>query len=633
VVARGTGHGANIPPESPPKAPRQPTQIFSTQLDQAAVQRGCDESTLCDEVAERPSSEQVNPESTVVSPSHVAQSSPSRATQSSPSRATGVRQLFSVAGTYVRARPCASIILLLTTAHLALVWMLPVLPGQDLPQHLAYARILLDYHRPELSFQNYYDLPTAFQPYFVSHYLLAAFGRVVGLDAALRLLLSGYVIATLLAFQSLVAAIHRPRPVDLAWSTLLGSLIVWNPVLCMGFLEFLVAFPFILWGAALTIRCGDPGRTMRQIALLIACTAGAVSTHLVAAGCILLFALLHATFNPSGRRWSTALAAFATSAGAFGLWMRFGQTGVSGFAATANWADAFHDAQGFDFITRALRIQWYDPPTKLNYVLWTILGPFRPAVLAGTSLVFGAAIWAIKRSASGVADSDVDLVAARRTILSFAVVCWLTPWGLSVPSEVTFLNFRMFTVAFALGLAAVSPHWFRAARGRIALVLACAFALGHFAYRAAAFAGEARPVITLLRKARPLGPMLPLVYHDKSAHFGKTFRLTHYLPMYYTSKEGGINAQFWARYTEHLPIGYRQGKAFRTPPDWHPARFEPAHVAAFRYVVMQAATDEDSTENREAATRAEDTLGKLADRVECESGWCLYRVRDNGDSH
>jgi hypothetical protein len=43
----------------------------------------------------------------------------------------------------LRLHPLA---LALLAANLVLVWTLPVLPGQDLPEHLAYVRIFADYH-------------------------------------------------------------------------------------------------------------------------------------------------------------------------------------------------------------------------------------------------------------------------------------------------------------------------------------------------------------------------------------------------------------------------------------------------------------------------------------------------------
>jgi hypothetical protein len=349
--------------------------------------------------------------------------------------------------------------------------------------------------------------------------------------------------------------------------------------------------------------------------------------HLVAAGCFILFAWLHAAVNRTPRRLVVPAVVSGSSAAAFLLWMLLGDTGV-GSPAAIPWADALRSSRGLGFIAQALRMRWYDSPTKLNYIAWTALGPFRFPILAGMAAVFGAAIWVIRRSKPPAAPMSETLRAARRSALAFAVASWFMPWGLYAPSEITFLDFRMFTVAFAMLLATVSPRWFAARRARAALAIGCAIGFAQFGFRAAAFAREARPALELIREARPLAPMLSLVYHSKSDHFGKLFRLTHFLPMYYTASEGGINAQFWARYTDHLPIGYRPGKKFHSAPDWFPSRFQPDQLAGFGHVLMQAATDEDASEIREASTRAREQLETHAERVRCEGIWCLYRVRE-----
>src|SRR5437660_5660327 len=72
----------------------------------------------------------------------------------------------------------------LIAANLALVWALPVLPGQDLPQHLAYARIFLDWNRPELPFFQRYLLPSHFEPYFTVYLLLVVLDHLISLERA-----------------------------------------------------------------------------------------------------------------------------------------------------------------------------------------------------------------------------------------------------------------------------------------------------------------------------------------------------------------------------------------------------------------------------------------------------------------
>lgn len=116
------------------------------------------------------------------------------------------------------------------------------------------------------------------------------------------------------------------------------------------------------------------------------------------------------------------------------------------------------------------------------------------------------------------------------------------------------------------------------------------------------------------RRSRPTGPPLHLKSVDPfSAHFGKQFRLTHYLPMYFTVRQGGINTQFWARYTDHLPIGYRPGNSPPIRLTGSPHQFNAGHLAAGADLILhQRATEENATRDREASRTAEAVLRSRA---------------------
>src|SRR4051812_43164746 len=129
----------------------------------------------------------------------------------------------------------------LVAVNLALVWLAPVFPGQDLPQHLSYARIMRDYFRADLPFGSYYELPAHFQTYYVSYYLLKGLGSIVSIDAAFRVLFSLYALAVFASFLALIRALHGARRGGaLPWTAFLATLVVWSPVTFMGFLEFLL---------------------------------------------------------------------------------------------------------------------------------------------------------------------------------------------------------------------------------------------------------------------------------------------------------------------------------------------------------------------------------------------------------
>lgn len=131
----------------------------------------------------------------------------------------------------------------------------------------------------------------------------------------------------------------------------------------------------------------------------------------------------------------------------------------------------------------------------------------------------------------------------------------------------------------------------------------------------------------LLEQAQPRGVMLTVAFHNRSRHFGKQFRLTHFLPMYYTVRQRGINTQFWARYTAHLPVDYRAGKRPAGPPDWRPGELTAAHLPDVDFVLLQRATPDNSRRDVEGSAAAEKLLEAHADLVRCDDLWCLYRTR------
>jgi hypothetical protein len=123
--------------------------------------------------------------------------------------------------------------------------------------------------------------------------------------------------------------------------------------------------------------------------------------------------------------------------------------------------------------------------------------------------------------------------------------------------------------------------------------------------------------------------MLSVSYHGSSRQFARMFRVTHFFPMYYTVLEGGINSQFWADTTEHLPIGYREHKRIAHPKDWLPIDFGVQYLAHTDYLLTEAADDGDYTPHRKEWARAQDTIADMRlQPIECADRWCLYRTHE-----
>jgi hypothetical protein len=185
----------------------------------------------------------------------------------------------------------------------------------------------------------------------------------------------------------------------------------------------------------------------------------------------------------------------------------------------------------------------------------------------------------------------------------------------------------MLGLSFALLLSLVPPRRFALPRAQAVLLGFCLFFEGHLAYHAAGFAREVRPTLRLLELARPGGVMLSLMHHHQVEDFGKLFRSSHFLPMYYTVLGDGTNTQFWGQYVEHLPIGFRPGKALDVGKDWFPWQFKAEHLELVDYVLFQAATADDPLKMRTASQKAEAVLMQKARLVKCAGLFCLYRTR------
>lgn len=512
-------------------------------------------------------------------------------------------------------------------ADMAVIWLAAALPAQDLPQHLAYARILRDHTDASLPFHATYQVASAFQPYFLAHYLLAGLGRLVSIETAARLLFSVHAVATTLAVCSLVRAADPTNDQEPPWPALLSPLVVWSPVTCMGFLEFMLAVPALLMATASLVGGGrEP--SWRRHATLAGWSLAVVSIHAVAAGCLLVIAALHAVF--SGGRHRARMLGVVSAAVVVGqfAWSALGAHGLGSFSGV-DWKNALARSAGLDFITYAFDVKWNDPLLNGNYVLWTALGSFPfwgqfTTVLTGilALIVVLKSRWRTERP-----DGTAATIPFRRAAAGFAILAWLAPWGLHVPSEITFLNFRMITLALALGIACIPGDLFRPLPARLALFAFSMIFVANFGWRALAFGREAQAPLALLEEAAPRGTMLPLVFHNSSRFFARPFQLAHFLPMYYTVRQGGLSAQFWGRYTHHLPVGHRSRERLPGPPDWQPWLLDEAQLAAHDYVLLQRAGPSDFGERQKAAARVEKLLDGRLGPKRCQDLWCLYRRR------
>ena len=206
-------------------------------------------------------------------------------------------------------------------------------PLQDLPQHLAAVRVLGDFHVPEFRFTETFER-RPFQTQYVGFYgLVLAFKLLLPLDAAMRvvicLVLASIPIATLGALR----AVEGSR-----WLALLTLPLLWNVYLVLGFLNFLAAIPFMLWGIAIAVRMTrSPTPRWRDAAAFTGVSLAAFLMHIVPFGLLMLTSTLIAmqgSIRSVALRWAAQVPTTVLTL----IWLARSSAGASTTASVADSA-------------------------------------------------------------------------------------------------------------------------------------------------------------------------------------------------------------------------------------------------------------------------------------------------------
>jgi hypothetical protein len=498
----------------------------------------------------------------------------------------------------------------LVTVQVALIWSVPVLPCQDLAQHLAGAHILRELKDGRPPFGQLYQARPGLQSYFTSVYLLVALERWTTVETAARLVYSAYVVAMALSFASLLRALGGQRGGIAASVCLLVALGIWNPVACMGFLGFTLALPLVLGAFARFVDLVEGRRRRRSAAAFAILSVAACSLHLFA-GVVLAFVVTaYVCARPGIDRKRMLAAGAGTVLVASLAWLALGDAGLLRGHPGPHPVDPI----------------WYGPATKLGYTLWAALGPWDAGGLVLAGLVMAGLLAVLRLERRPPEGARPDRLAARRTALCLAALGWLLPWGIFAPSELTFIDLRVLTVCALIALACLQPLLSASPRARKATVIASLVLVTNGAVRIIGFGREVGPPLRLLARAASARTLLPLVFDGHSRHFGRIFRLSHFLALHYTLRSEGITTQFWAGYTEHLPVMLRPGAELpRTPADWNPSRLAPGDLQGVDYVLLQRPPRNDQRES--AARRVEKMVQARAVSASCDGVWCLYDLR------
>ena len=211
------------------------------------------------------------------------------------------------------------------------VWIVRYPPMQDFPLHVATLRILHDLDNPHFGFASDFQLTlgrTQYIGFYLAGHLLAF---VVGVPVAARLLICFYLAGTLLALRSLLLALGRDP-----WLFLAAVPVLYNPLLALGLLPFLISIPVLLWGVA-ALLAEKRAPSFRTSAAVAAIGFSLVYLHVASLGLFLVAALLLFPYRAGGGARAAAVVSLVPCAGALAWWLLFTNVGRSVFAVTTHW--------------------------------------------------------------------------------------------------------------------------------------------------------------------------------------------------------------------------------------------------------------------------------------------------------
>lgn len=131
--------------------------------------------------------------------------------------------------------------LILLPFYWAPLFVTTILPGLDLPFHLALADMLSKAGSPDSPYAPYYDGGVRVAPYAAHYILLIALGKVMNLLLAHKVIVAAYVAGLPLATASLLSGCGRSRI-----PALLAFPLAYNLTLHYGFISFALSLPVLM---------------------------------------------------------------------------------------------------------------------------------------------------------------------------------------------------------------------------------------------------------------------------------------------------------------------------------------------------------------------------------------------------
>jgi hypothetical protein len=446
-------------------------------------------------------------------------------------------------------------------------------PIQDLPQHVAAVRVLHDFHSPLFGFERWFEVHWASTQYVAVYFAAHLLAYLIGPVVATKTVLGASLVALPYALRALLQSLHRP----VSYALLVVPL-VYNTQLVLGFLNFVMGLPLMLFGLALFVRYREQPTRARLIALSVVATLCFLS-HVVPYGMLLLAALALS----ERRQLLRGALPFAPSLLLASAWSA---------STPAGRAFSTLSTSGALFASREpLASRIAEASFWLNDVLWThedehaLVGTI---ALVGIVVVAGAVVRFRHRS-------ERNLAPRLRWFALLAPLCALL--YLTLPSSYGFIwpihaRFVVLAGLFAIPLLPPTPPGVRSAVAAAALALSLyvIHAVGRaFAESAELeYAGLAHVIDRIPYGSRTAG----LIY-DPGSRFVRFSPFLHAVAWVQAERGGAVMFTF-ADFPAS-PFTFREdNRPPRVPPrwEWLPTRVAPARDLGFyEYVLTRAAPE------------------------------------------
>lgn len=463
----------------------------------------------------------------------------------------------------VVATPWFVFVAALAVINVVPLWLVEYLPFMDLPQHLATIAVMHHYDDPAFGFSAFFDLDLLSTPYLGYYLLVDLLAHLVPLETANRLVLSLCgALLPIAAWRYLAACGREPL------LALLALPVFYNTFLFMGFLNFVMALPFMLFALGALLRYLASRRRIEFVwltihALLIFFAHPQV--YLLYLGSASLYLILS---WPGFKRMLLAASHIGPSLVIFTLWVL--RSRILGSA------EVWSESRGGRNVSPAGG-QWEPLGVSLRELPVRLSDAYRDNsdnLLLVLLLFLIMVLLLVRRprpdesGGSGIREflrtNALELVSMALLWLYFALPVsykWIWP-----------LNARLVPVAFLVGLV-----WFRlpplALRGRLMLAVPlAALALAGTANHTRqflAFEREVGPLERVLEAAEPRRRLMGLIFDRGSEVMTPSLSPYIHFAQYYQLRRGGVADFSFANFPQS-PIRFNE----RTAPPQLPLRWE-----------------------------------------------------------